>query len=741
MSGTALLVLFNGRRKQLRVGPGTAMSAVREDACREFGLAMPTAHALQHKRTVVDLTQPFRLTGIPQNATLELVPAASGTGGSGAGGGKGGEVRVGLRLPTGGRLQALFPPDTTLAAMLAQWADAGELDPSLLLGSGCGAGANGGGSSDGGNGAGPALQFMRQSYSGAELDATTLRAIGLISGSAMFVLSGGGGTGAGSVERAAVLAAANEARAMEEEVGSAAAKAAVAAVTDVGGAGADMDIAPPPPFAAAAAAASPSPSSALQPPAAPTAQPTPAAAVATGNAQAAAAAVAPAPAAAAAGATAAADPIAASYGAAAGNAASGGEGAVQRGLGTCERALEAMRAAHFDADSREAVLTLIKYVDNVVGRPGDARTRAIRCGNAAYCQKVGRIAGGRDFLLGVGFLPVVEGMSYEVARNPEAHTVLTLPPEREDAALLRRARALLTAEAVALGVPDDRIPSALRPPPPVSFGGAYGGGGGDGGYGGGGTVQFDPYRAMRITVGEAGAEAGGGYGGAPSVTEAKLGELRARREALEGGVPERELQVVLPPSATATTVSGGFGKGSGSGSSSRGGRDDMEIEESREDRALVAQRVARQLAERKKQEDVPFTTRAMRELEALQKTKVYAHAPAAEPTCAQTSWQLRWAPTAAVMVAAAPLVPAAAAVGAVAAGPRRCIRQGWHWPAVGRARMRAVQVVAVGHLRVAGGAAAGLAAARGRRGANPAGSSCGESRRGDILSSSGKKNN
>ncbi|CAN0303031.1 unnamed protein product, partial [Ectocarpus fasciculatus] len=42
-------------------------------ACRELGLDAGSPNwVLKHKRAVVDLSQPFRFTGIPQNATLEL---------------------------------------------------------------------------------------------------------------------------------------------------------------------------------------------------------------------------------------------------------------------------------------------------------------------------------------------------------------------------------------------------------------------------------------------------------------------------------------------------------------------------------------------------------------------------------------------------------------------------------------------------------------------------------------------
>lgn len=54
----------------------------------------------------------------------------------------------------------------------------------------------------------------------------------------------------------------------------------------------------------------------------------------------------------------------------------------------CRAALEAMAAGHFDADSEACVMTLARVVDNVVHRPDVARTRQIRCGNAAFQQKV-----------------------------------------------------------------------------------------------------------------------------------------------------------------------------------------------------------------------------------------------------------------------------------------------------------------------------------------------------------------
>jgi PUB domain len=58
------------------------------------------------------------------------------------------------------------------------------------------------------------------------------------------------------------------------------------------------------------------------------------------------------------------------------------------GLAVCEAALETLKSSHFDADVLDCVLTLLKYVDGVAQRPGDARTRSIKLSNAAYKQKV-----------------------------------------------------------------------------------------------------------------------------------------------------------------------------------------------------------------------------------------------------------------------------------------------------------------------------------------------------------------
>jgi hypothetical protein len=124
-----------------------------------------------------------------------------------------------------------------------------------------------------------------------------------------------------------------------------------------------------------------------------------------------------------------------------------------------------------------------------------------------------------------------------------------------------------------------------------------------------------------------------------SLTDRKLAELLAKQKQLEeqslsstaGGSSssgsgsgasaafDRALSITLPnTSSSSASISAAA---AASSSSAAAGVDD-----DREDRALVAQRVAKQTAERRRAEEVPFQTRAMREVERLQKARVYSHA-------------------------------------------------------------------------------------------------------------------
>ncbi|KAG5175506.1 hypothetical protein JKP88DRAFT_98163 [Tribonema minus] len=590
---SSLTILWSGRRKAVKVGANSPMSAVLADACAAHGLTNTAKYTLFHKKAVVDLTQPFRLSSIPQNTTLELrevaAPSASAT------------VRIGVRLSTGQRLQGSYPVASTLQQVLVD----------LLTQNGLGA--------DGVDSA--VLQFMRTTYAGPELAATTLAAMGLHGGSAMFTVSvGANGSSAPTAAPApeapaAALSAVDAAPAAAARPVTPADRPAAAEATEApespacptkrhmqdspsGSAGyapvqqqrqQQQQAAPPAAPALAAADEGFEESKASEPPSLSAA--TLAAATDT---------VAPMDVAAD------APPLLPAVNAATA-AAAAVAAAPDVGLEACERALEQLRSSHFDADVGECVVTLIKYVDGVLTRPGEARTRTIKVSNAAFANKVGRLSGGPQFLLGAGFVETAAdgAMSHQLAQDPHAHAVLVLPPEREDASLLARARELLCAEARQLGLPPNSIPVARRPSAPSAHAPA--------------PAPFDPFKPLVSSL----APQPKGSDAEPSITERRVAELLAKQrqiEAANAAAFDRELTVTLPGGGTS-----GGGGGSG-GSAAAAVAMDTGDDGGPSDKVLLAQRVARQLAERKREEATPFQTRAMRELERLQKAKAYSHA-------------------------------------------------------------------------------------------------------------------
>jgi hypothetical protein len=128
-----------------------------------------------------------------------------------------------------------------------------------------------------------------------------------------------------------------------------------------------------------------------------------------------------------------------------------------------------------------------------------------------------------------------------------------------------------------------------------------------------------------------------------SLTDRKLAELQAKQRQLEeqalssttagsssssisssggsgsSGAFDRALSITLPNTGASSSISAAAASAVASSSSAG-------VDDDREDRALVAQRVAKQTAERRRAEEVPFQTRAMREVERLQKARVYSHA-------------------------------------------------------------------------------------------------------------------
>ena len=265
-----------------------------------------------------------------------------------------------------------------------------------------------------------------------------------------------------------------------------------------------------------------------------------------------------------------------------------------------EDALTQLLEHNFDADSKVAILTLLKLLDNLLQHPSDPKVRSIRLGNAAFHQKVGSRPGGVAFLLACGFerQAAVAGGIFE---QPER---LVLPEDDSWQSHWIAARRLLATKAVQeLGMSADDLPP-YRPPPVLSsnipFSGAS-------------ATTFDPYAGQRFDAKSAAVGTNlGPDGNYVSTTERQLEQLQKKQATLEAKLQRRDLDrdwvaqrpgetaIVVPPSVAPTTTS---------------------------DSALVAQRLQKQQAERQQREHGGFTTKAMRDLAKLQTQKVYSHVP------------------------------------------------------------------------------------------------------------------
>ncbi|KAM0701444.1 hypothetical protein Q7P35_011806 [Cladosporium inversicolor] len=114
MSASVFVVDSAARRTQIKVTPGKVLREVLEEACRAKKLN-PESYALKtQSNKPVDLSQPFRLSGLSPGAKLQLTQASRSTG----------VVSVALQLPEsdgGGRFTDKFPSNTSLWLVLRKF--------------------------------------------------------------------------------------------------------------------------------------------------------------------------------------------------------------------------------------------------------------------------------------------------------------------------------------------------------------------------------------------------------------------------------------------------------------------------------------------------------------------------------------------------------------------------------------------------------------------------------------------
>ncbi|KAG2393018.1 hypothetical protein C9374_009595 [Naegleria lovaniensis] len=94
-------------------GPNTSLQTILKDFCEKNKIS-PENYGLMHNKKNLDLSLPFRLSGVSNNATIEIVKKASSSQVKAA-------ATLGLQLPDGQRLKAVFPVDISLWIALKRW--------------------------------------------------------------------------------------------------------------------------------------------------------------------------------------------------------------------------------------------------------------------------------------------------------------------------------------------------------------------------------------------------------------------------------------------------------------------------------------------------------------------------------------------------------------------------------------------------------------------------------------------
>ncbi|KAF4587720.1 UBX domain-containing protein [Ophiocordyceps camponoti-floridani] len=111
MSAHVVIIAADLRRATVKVSPGTYLVDVLEQGCTKLRLSSDK-YTLKHKQKQVDLSVPYRTSGLLPGAKLELVQRAKTPS----------AVQVALQLPGDqGRLVRKFPADLTLWKMLRQF--------------------------------------------------------------------------------------------------------------------------------------------------------------------------------------------------------------------------------------------------------------------------------------------------------------------------------------------------------------------------------------------------------------------------------------------------------------------------------------------------------------------------------------------------------------------------------------------------------------------------------------------
>ncbi|KAH7257329.1 hypothetical protein BKA59DRAFT_508229 [Fusarium tricinctum] len=117
MATNVVVIATDLRRATIKVQPGTYLTDVLEEACRRLNLSSDK-YIVKHRQRTVDLSVPFRTSGLTPGAKLELVQKSKSPS----------AIQVALQVPLpegheipGGRLIQKFPSDLTIWKVLRQF--------------------------------------------------------------------------------------------------------------------------------------------------------------------------------------------------------------------------------------------------------------------------------------------------------------------------------------------------------------------------------------------------------------------------------------------------------------------------------------------------------------------------------------------------------------------------------------------------------------------------------------------
>lgn len=281
---------------------------------------------------------------------------------------------------------------------------------------------------------------------------------------------------------------------------------------------------------------------------------------------------------------------------------------------TPEESLKNLLRLNFDTSSKECVQVILKILDNILSNPNNVKVRTLRLTNPTIRSKIVQKNGGLDVLISMGF--EYNCQTNVLAKDPE---YITLASEKENPDLLSNTRHqivdILTNE---LGVPVKDIPQ-LKCSTQSSSGMT------------GIQRQFDPFKSHAFNTQAAAIGASDPSSNIPDdipresigKTEKQLDQLKKRERQIEKKIQsefrDRQLVAMLPHTVTDLT---------NSTKSSSKHYDQEEGISTRGDSSLLAAQLKKRADERRRKEEGVdgFKTKNMRELEMMQKRKVYSHA-------------------------------------------------------------------------------------------------------------------